>query len=689
MTDVEVVHTGFGLSCKFVLRPYLSTKRITRHCFSGYRPCIHLQDNNLKVERIEDSLSLTPLALTVDIPRIDVCAMITIYPGCCADYATVWVHPENLLELKTLILRRLPVLIYNPLSSKVADGQQRDPTVTSVYFDNPQFSLYNAKVSHTSDASSLRVRWYDQLSVAPEIFIEKKTVHEDDTTDEMKFTTKPKYIQPFLSGEYKMDKDVQRLKDRLGEDSEEVTKLQKQVEEVQSFIKENKLQPVVRANYQRTAFQIPGDNRVRITLDTNLALIREDALDPERPCRDPESWHRKDIDDGDMEFPFTSIRKGEINRFPFALLEIRIRGNKQYEWVSELMSSHLVKQSPRFSKFVQGVAQLFDDYVNTFPFWLSEVDTDIRRDPHQAFEEEQERKAKTAEAEFAVGSMISSARRASAANFKASTISPVGSPSTTRKNTPVAQPKEQDGKSFADMTRTARASKTQQNDTIAEEDEDEDTVPEDGSRQGLSRFLPNLSMSKYAGRHRHGQVKLPPGVTEPAFWIKDEGPVKVEAKVYLANQRTYIKWQHVSILLATLSVGLYNAAGEHNDIARALAVVYTVVALFTALWGYGIYWWRSQLIAARSGKDFDNAIGPVVVCLALIVALCVNFGYKWDQAVKGRNGAGREGKHGSHGHSSHGTNTADDERLLDMAMAAGQVALKNATEAAMAAWEEL
>lgn len=603
-----------------------------------------------------------------------------------ANRYTVWVHPENLLELKTVILRRLPVLVYNPQSSKVADGQLKDPTVTSIYFDNPEFSLYNAKVGQVPDATSLRVRWYDQLNQASEVFIEKKTVHEDDTSDEMKFVIKPKYIQGFLAGDYKLDKDVQKLKDRVGEDSEEVKKFQASIEEVQSYIKANNLQSVLRANYQRTAFQIPGDDRVRITLDTNLALIREDCLDPERPCRDPETWHRRDIDDGEMDFPFSSIRKGEINRFPYALLEIRIRGNKKYEWVSEVMSSHLVKQTPRFSKFVQGVAQLFDDHVNTFPFWVSEVDTDIRRDPHEAFEAEQNRRAKTAEAEFAVGSMLSSVRRASAANFKASTVSPVGSPQTSKAGkTPVdTSIKNKDTKAIADLTRRAAGKPTQQDETIAEDDEDEDQAPNNGA-SGFRSFLPNLSMTKYAGRHRSGQVKLPPGVTEPAYWIKDEGPVKVEAKVYLANQRTYIKWQHVSILLASLSVGLYNAAGEHNNIARALAVVYTLVALFTALWGYGLYWWRSRLIAARSGKDFDNAIGPVIVCVSLIVALCVNFGFKWDQAMKGKNGAGKP-QHGRHGHG--GNNTADDE-LAGMVMSAGQTVMKNATEIVMAAWEEL
>lgn len=32
------------------------------------------------------------------------------------------------------------------------------------------------------------------------------------------------------------------------------------------------------------------------------------------------------------------------------------------------------------------------------------------------------------------------------------------------------------------------------------------------------------------------------------------------------------------------------------------------------------------MIEERSGKDFDNIYGPIVVCSALIIALCLNFG---------------------------------------------------------------
>ena len=91
---------------------------------------------------------------------------------------------------------------------------------------------------------------------------------------------------------------------------------------------------------------------------------------------------------------------------------------------------------------------------------------------------------------------------------------------------------------------------------------------------------------------------------------------------------TFIKWQHISVLLAVLSLSLYNAAGQSNNMARALAVVYLLIAAFTGLWGLGIYHVRNRMIRARSGKDFDNVLGPLVVCGSLVVALCVNLGLR-------------------------------------------------------------
>lgn len=516
-----------------------------------------------------------------------------------------------------MILRRLPVLVYNPKTSKVAKGAAQDPSITSIYFDNPSFSIYNAKVVHDQEgASSLRLRWYGDLADNPEIFCEKKTVYGHDTSTEQKFTTKKKHVKPFWKEDYRMEKAMHKAKDRFGEGSEYVRQLENQVNDIHDFIKEHDLRPVLRANYRRTAFQIPGDTRVRITLDTNLAFIREDSLDADRPCREPNEWHRRDIDDPpyQMGWPFDKIRTGEINRFPWSVLEIRILGNKNYEWVQDLISSHLVKAAPRFSKFVHGIGALFDDYVNQFPFWLSEVDRDIRKDPQQAFEEEQQHKQFLADEDFAVGSLLQKVSPAMQPRMMSPAGSPIPKPRGERSQT----------KATSEDTRMAPNSnktKHELSQVTSQESLDPRTTIRDS--RGFGGFI-----TKYARFRRTRKVELPEGVEKPSFWIKDEGPVKVEAKVWLANQRTFIKWQHVGILLSSLSLGLFNAAGADNGVARTLGVVYTVIGILTALWGYGMYIWRSRLIQQRSGKDFDHIFGPMLVCIALIAALILNFWMK-------------------------------------------------------------
>lgn len=522
-----------------------------------------------------------------------------------------WVHADNVLEVKTYILRRLPVLIYNPGSSKDLEMLPDDPTITSLYFDNPQFDLYTQKVAKAPEAGSLRLRWTGQLNDKPDIFLEKKLITEDDRSKEVKVQLKQKHVKEFLDGQYRFDKEVHRLSDLGNGESEQAESLKSDVEELQSFIKEYNLQPMLRANYTRTAFQIPGDDRIRISLDTNLALIREDTLDQNRPCRDPNQWHRTELDDAAMEYPFDAIKTGEIARFPHALLEIKLRGRAHNtEWVNDLMVSHLLKEAPRFSKFVHGIAQLFEDHVNSFPFWLGELENDIRRDPETAFQEEQERIAKRAEDDIAVGSFLGSKPSPSMRPLMGSPIarlSDAGSP-TQRMKAARAQP------SYSEPAATRPKP----------DEEPRQPAEEPSTSTRLASLFPSFAKRKY-GR---SSITLPPGVREPGIWIKDSGPIRVESKVWLANQRTFIKWLHISILLSSLSLGLYNAAGKNNDVARALSMVYTLFAIFSAGWGWYMYQVRSRLIRQRSGRDLDNTFGPIVVCVGLAAALVLNFAFR-------------------------------------------------------------
>lgn len=526
---------------------------------------------------------------------------------------------DNLLEVRTFILRRLPVLVYSEQSSKGPDTQG-DPTLNSLYFDNPDFTLYNQKVDRQVDTSSIRIRWAGQLNSRPELVIEQKILHQNGSSEERRFPIKEKYIQAFIKGEYKMEKSIQKM-ERQGHPAAKIEEFKNTVESLQKFILENELQPVLRANYTRTAFQKPQDDKVRISVDTNLAFIREDSIDSDRPCRRPENWHRLDIDNSAMEYPFPNINSGELSRFPYAVLEIKVKEDgvkKHPQWVEDLISSHLVHKAPRFSKFVHGVASLFEDNVNNLPFWLSEVETDIRKDPQAAFEEEEQRKARKAEDEQVVGSFLGGTSRPNA-SYKAAVSSPLG-------KSYMAERMAAEERSEVAGRRSDFSGKKSSNAGLSD-DVGEGSSSRGGGYGTLSSVFPSFSLSRYAQARREKSVVLPPGVTKPLQLIKDSGPLKVEPKVWLANERTYLKWQHICFLLGSFAIVLSNSGG-HDKVRLAMGITYLVVSIFAAGWGYYMHRTRRAMIVARSGKDFDNMIGPMIVSFALIVALILNFVFK-------------------------------------------------------------
>ncbi|TQV90086.1 SPX domain-containing protein [Cordyceps javanica] len=528
-----------------------------------------------------------------------------------------WIHPDNLLEVRTLILRHLPALIYSQQTSKEFDGSE-SPTVTSLYFDNKSFELYNKKVDSSKGAESLRLRWYGQLSTKPDILVEQKVAEGTGESRESKFSIKDKYVTPFIAGEYSMEKTAAKM-ERQGQSADAVAEYKKTVDSIQSFQQKQKLAPVMRANYLRTAFQKPADDRIRISIDTDLAFIREDTLDTERPCRNPDDWHRTDIDDSNMTYPFRNINQSEVSKFPYAVLEIKLRedsNRKRPVWVEDLLASHLIHAVPRFSKFVHGVASLFEDHVNALPFWLSDLETDIRKDPQLAFEAEEQRRAQRADDALAVGSLIGTVPSSS---YKAAKSSSVG--------------KSYLADRMAAESRDRQAKSLNHRSSIPAQPEEEgegsgSSAHQNGHSNGgygtLSSVLPALSLSKYAKAKRAQRFKLPEGVVEPTEWIKNAGELKVEPKVWLANERTFLKWQHICILQGTLALALYTAAGE-NTTAAVFGVVYTGIAVFAGVWGYAMLRVRRNMIIERSGKDFDNMVGPIIISVALIVALIANF----------------------------------------------------------------
>ena len=264
--------------------------------------------------------------------------------------------------------------------------ETKDSAITSIYYDNPEkWDLYEGRLKKTEGAEAIRLRWYGGMDTE-QIFVERKTHREDWTGEKSvkaRFGIKEKNVNAYMRGELlpaavfeKARKDGKKPAKAIDED-------ERLAKEIQYSVLKKGYVPVCRSFYNRTAFQLPADARVRISLDTELTMVREDNLDGRR--RSGDNWRRMDIG---IDWPFSQLPAEDVERFPYAVLEVKLQtqaGQEPPEWVRELIASHLVEAVPKFSKFIHGTATLFPTRINLLPFWFPQMSTDIRKPITQHF----------------------------------------------------------------------------------------------------------------------------------------------------------------------------------------------------------------------------------------------------------------------------------------------------------------
>lgn len=235
-----------------------------------------------------------------------------------------WVHQDNITELKLIILKHLPVLVFN--ANK--EFEAKDSAITSIYYDNPEtWDLYEGRLKKTEGAEAIRLRWYGGMDTET-IFVERKTHREDWTGEKSvkaRFAIKEKNVNAFMKGELlpaaifeKARKDGKKPEKAIAED-------ERLAKEVQYSVIKKGYEPVCRSFYNRTAFQLPADARVRISLDTELTMVREDNMDGRQ--RSGNNWRRMDIG---IDWPFPNYLQKILNAFPmrcwkssFRLLQVK------------------------------------------------------------------------------------------------------------------------------------------------------------------------------------------------------------------------------------------------------------------------------------------------------------------------------------------------------------------------------
>ncbi|KAK5710563.1 GTPase regulator Nrf1 [Elasticomyces elasticus] len=99
-------------------------------------------------------------------------------------------------------------------------------------------------------------------------------------------------------------------------------------------------------------------------------------------------------------------------------------------------------------------------------------------------------------------------------------------------------------------------------------------------------------------------------------------PVRVEPKVFFANERTFLSWLNFTVVLGGLAIGLLNFGDRVGQISAGL---FTLVALASMLYALVTFHWRAKSIRMRGQGGFDDRFGPTVLAVALLAAVVVNF----------------------------------------------------------------
>ncbi|KAI4173281.1 MAG: hypothetical protein LQ343_002992 [Gyalolechia ehrenbergii] len=577
-----------------------------------------------------------------------------------------WVHSDNITELKLIILKHLPVLVFNP--SK--EFEPKDSAVSSIYYDNPEtWELYMGRLQKTEGAEAIRLRWYGGMETET-IFVERKTHREDWTGEKSvkaRFSIKEKNVNAFLSGSITVESVFEKMRKEGRKDEKEIANLEQLAREIQYRVITRKLVPVTRSFYNRTAFQLPGDARVRISLDTELTMTREDNMDGR--CRAGKNWRRTDIG---IDYPFNQLPPEDVERFPYAVLEVKLQtqaGQEPPEWVRELTSSHLVEAVPKFSKFIHGTATLFSTRIHLLPFWMPQMGIDIRKEAVKTHFGIQ-RPGQTASFTTSDDALDDDSEDLTEEDDEEEdedvrqdgngNIHPDETPVTDQGIHRLREQYEQErtadtANSLDSEERIAAQPLIEQPDDYPlydSEEEEEDSDDEVCShrhqsfwqwgrrklkhhvvlvRNFLGHTLKFITPTPKPTPLQAGQTN---GTTTfltapiPKHFKAPKGkrihvPVRVEPKVHFAAERTFLSWLEFSIFIGAMAGTLLNFGATTASLAAAAG--FTVVAVASLCYSLGLYLWRVKMIRRRRAVRYHDPWGPTVLCGALAVATAANF----------------------------------------------------------------
>lgn len=361
------------------------------------------------------------------------------------------------------------------------------------------------------------------------------------------------------------------------------------VREMLQVVQVKQLVPTMRTQYMRTAFQIPFDATVRISLDTNLCMISERGYDTEGGAK----WFRD---------PEKQLADNEMTRFPHAVLEVKLElggaNSEPPQWVTDLQNSGMLYEVHKFSKFIHGCAVLMPEYVRSVPYWVD--DASIR---DSVLRSGGGRILVAADSETGVGP---------GANELYNHLLPFGNIKENKLNNP--------GRTANTVSLIKSGKEDKANGLMTTGDKyyaDADVTDEE---QLFNASLQGCCEDTCAG----WLFPFCSGMNEEV--LAPTSVQKIEPKIFFANERTFLHWLHAGVTLYTIAAGILAFASDTHSIgAHWYAMALLPISLGFCLYALHIFLWRAEKIKTRIPGRWDDSRGPLILGSILAGVLFVNF----------------------------------------------------------------
>jgi len=98
-------------------------------------------------------------------------------------------------------------------------------------------------------------------------------------------------------------------------------------------------------------------------------------------------------------------------------------------------------------------------------------------------------------------------------------------------------------------------------------------------------------------------------------------PMRVEPKVWLSNERTFLSWCSTAIILASLAITILS---NKSPLAKITGSLFSLSSIIVMLYGLFMYEIRLNMIHRGIPGPYHNPLGPIMIIIITVPIIIIN-----------------------------------------------------------------